>query len=523
VIDSTDPNGQPGLHILDSKQLTLGRYEELAQLTDEAGLDTYQSQKGMRELAAVLKRAEQPAVFVAEREGFHRVEHGDEIIQFFVWRGKIHLFNGKEPTLALRVLPNIPALPTSDGSLEEWQQALGDHVVANPYLLAAVCAAITSLLGSAFQLPVLILLLVGGSSQGKTTILRLIQSLLKSGDCIESFSGTTKGIPAYLGQHHSCPVMMDELRQADVTGEIIRVIFDVGNNASRKTSNASQASVHSRVLDCGLILANESTLAEIAATSRVRLNEGIGARILELPLQAPHGAFHALPPGMTAKQFAESLHRNSARFYGSVWNMLVPKVAKNTDKIRQWVSNLMPRLESELREGLPVDDPVTARLVRGLAAWACAGTLAVRFKLLNTDPKTVMAAIRLVLEERLQRNTYGVHQIAEQVISTLRAEIDRNANRFPLLATFHSSGQSGIYGYFRADDKDGTFLIFPSVFEQLVGQKYGTDAAARALKDAGFLKCDASGYQRQVRISGNGNRKRFYAIAGSIRFDGHRP
>jgi hypothetical protein len=372
----------------------------------------------------------------------------------------------------------------------------------------------------------LVLLIVGGSSQGKTTALRVAQSIIKSGKEIESFSGTTKGIAAFLAQYRDCPVFMDEIRQADVIADIIKLIFDLINGASRKTSSASQASLRTDSLSCGLNLANESSLMEMATGSRARINEGTGARIFELHLQAPYGAFHARPNGMNGKQLSEYLEQASARRYGSFWDKLIPEVAKNAANIRQWISKQLPLIEAELLEGLPVNDPVTVRLVRGMAAWACAGLLAIRFKLLNTDRKTLLAAIRLVLEEHVQRNTHGSHSIAEQVISTLCNEIDRNTNKFPSLATFYTSDHSGIYGYYRADDKYGTYLILPSVFEKLLGEKFGTEAAARALKNAGFLKSDLVGHQYQIRIPGSatkGKRKRFYAIDGSIRFDGHPP
>ena len=65
-------------------------------------------------------------------------------------------------------------------------------------------------------------------------------------------------------------------------------------------------------------------------------------------------------------------------------------------------------------------------------------------------------------------------------------------------------------------------FFLPSVFEQLVGQKFGTEAAARALSAAGFLKCTkVAGYQHQKRVpsmNGESERKRFYAVLGRIRF-----
>ena len=197
-------------------------------------------------------------------------------------------------------------------------------------------------------------------------------------------------------------------------------------------------------------------------------------------------------------------------------------VAKNASYIRNGLDKNLALFEKELLEGLPVNNPVTARLVQGMAAWCCAGMLAKKFNLLDIDRKTLVASVRLVLEEHLKRNVHGSHSVAEQVVATVRACIDQNASKFPPLAQFHSPDHSRIYGYRVGQGEDAEYLFLPSVFEQLVGQKFGTEAAARALLAAGFLKCTkVAGYQHQKRVpsmNGESERKRFYAVLGRIRF-----
>ncbi|WP_157896463.1 hypothetical protein [Acidovorax carolinensis] len=213
-------------------------------------------------------------------------------------------------------------------------------------------------------------------------------------------------------------------------------------------------------------------------------------------IQAPHGAFHVLPANMTAKQFSEHMKDVTSRFHGAVWDAWVTLIAKKAQKVRKWLAENLAQVEEELLQGLQVNNPVTARLVRGMAAWACAGLLAVRYKLLDTDRKVIIAAVRLVLEEHLKRNVHGSHSIAEQVLGAVRACIDQNASKFPPLAQFHSPEHSGIFGYRVGHGEDAEFLFLPSVFDQQFGQKYGSEATARALKDAGYLKCTkGAGYQ----------------------------
>ncbi len=522
AVESVNQAGDTVLNVIDLKKLSVGHLEDIAQLAVDADLYAFQSRKGVNELAALIRQADKQPCYIAGRDGYHRVEYGGQVTEFFVWRNLIHVFDGKTPPLALRILQGLDTYPPASGTLQDWKSKVGVLVVRNPYMLIAVLAGFTALLHHAFDLPKVVLMFVGPSSQGKTTLLRVAQSIVKSGKDIETFAGTTKGVEGKLREHSDTPAFMDELRQADVPADLVKLVFDLENGASRKVSSASQQVVQRGPLRVALVAANESTLAEIASGANVKINEGIGARLIEVHIQAPHGAFHVLPADMTAKQFSEHMKDVTSRLHGAAWDVWVTSIAKKAQKVREWLAENLSLVEQELLHGLQVNNPVTARLVRGMAAWACAGLLAMRFKLLDTDRKAIIAAVRLVLEEHLKRNVHGSHSVAEQVVGAVRACIDQNSNKFPPLAQFHSPEHSGIYGYRVGHGEEAEFLFLPSVFEQLFGRKYGSEATARALKAAGYLKTKGAGYQYQKRLPGLGGgseRKRFYAVFGRIRFD----
>ena len=397
AVEAVNQSGDTVLNLIDLKQLSLGKLDDTAQFAIDADLYAFQSRKGANELSALIRQADKLPCYIAGRDGYHRVDYGDHLIEFFVWRNLIHVFDGTTPPLALRILQGLPTYPPPSGTLEDWKSEVGVLVARNPYMLIAVLAGLTALLHQAFGLPKLVLMFVGPSSQGKTTLLCAGQSIVTSGKDIETFAGTTKGIEAKLREHSDAPAFMDELRQADVPADLVKLVFDLENGASRKVSSGSQQVVQRGALRNGMVIANEGSLAEITLTSQVKVHEGTGARLLE------------------------------------------------------------------------------------------------------------------------------VRSIAEQVLGAVRACIDQNASKFPPLAQFHSPEHSGIFGYRVGHGEDAEFLFLPSVFEQQFGQKYGSEATARALKDAGYLKCTkGAGYQYQKRVpslGGGSERKRFYTVLARIRFD----
>jgi hypothetical protein len=521
VIEIIDSQNNVSLHELDLTQLAQGHFGELTLFLVKTQQRDFQSPKAIRDASAIIMRAADKPIYLAKRDGYHCLSIGGAKYEFLVWRDKVYPLGTVSP-IPIGVLYSGPPMPPASGTHEEWYQHIGRHVVANPYLLVVVCAAVASLLGRAFDIPRETLMAVGGSSTGKTTGQQVGQSLIVMANFIESFSGTEKGIRAYLEEHHDRPVFMEELRQAESLSGVINMIFDISNGASRKTASADQMVNKSQALSCGVIISNENSLAEMLAGTRVRLNEGIAARFFELVINRENGMFHKVPSGMTPKEFAEYLQLACTKYYGSFWDALVAGVSKHAVKTKIWIAENLPLLEAELCEGMDISDPVTRRMVRGMAGWACAGVLAVNLKLLKTDRRVIVGAVRLCLIEHLSRQKHGATAIGEQVISAVRDVIDRNASRFPAFGAFHATDQSGLYGYYKSNAGEPLYLFLPSVFDELIGSRFGTAMAARQLRNAGFLSTDSEGDQRQFRIAGGGSkslRKRFYAIRGAIRFD----
>jgi hypothetical protein len=523
VVLTTTEDGRIGRFVLTETALISGQYTDLAKMVIKLNLRPYKTPKGMRELTDILLQAADKLIYIAEHEGYHLVRINGHHFDFFVWRGKVFPLGPKCPVPVVPLVTTAP-LPPASCSLEDWNKHVGIHIVANPYMLVTFLAAISALLVQVFHLPRLILMLVGGSSTGKNSTQITCQSPYQPGTGeIDNFSGTEKGIQALLRPVHDMPKMMEELRQAENFDGVLRLIFDLASGASRKTSTADQQLMRSMSLTCGLIISNENTLMEMAG--RETINEGLAARFLELHANAPHGMFHSLPEGMTAAEFSDMLKDASSKYYGAFWDAWVDGVAGSISKLRVQVPLNLPKLMSDLCEDMDINDPVTKRMVNGMAGWACAGVIACKLKLLpaGVDRTTIVNAMRLVLREHLARQKHNTTPVGEKVISAVRDVIDRQAGRFPSFATIKSTSQMGIYGYRKTTRDETLYLFFPSVFEELIGEKFGTDAALRQLKAAGYLSTDSEGFQRQFRLPGDsdqsGPRKRFYAIKAAICYE----
>ena len=523
IVDAVDTKGRRFYSSLDLMQLAQGRHEEVARLAVQAGMHDYLTTKRLRELGAALLQNIGASMHLIVRDGFGQVIHQGKEYRFYVHRGVIRPL-GELPSIKVASMPNAGSkLMPPSCDVQMWNMKIGKYLKGNPYLLVVVLAVLASAITRAFNLPRLILLIVGQSSQGKTTAQQVGQSVREQAREVENCAGTANGIRARLEQNQDCPAFLDELHLAENLDGLVKLIFLIGNSANRKTSTADQQVHDAPPLTCGLIAASEKTLAEIVTNTRITLTEGISARLLELVVSGENGIFHTVPNGLTPKQFSDQLKTACESYYGAVWDAWISGLSRSHAKIITWMPEKLQEIEAELCAGLEITDRVTARMVRGLAVWVCAGHAALNMKLLRVSPTDVLDAVKMVLKEHVSRQEHGTTPIGEKVIQSVRNLIDRNGNRFPSLSMFGRTEQSGIYGYTKGDGGERMFLFLPGVFEELIGAQFGTQMAVQKLLDAGYLSTDSEGSQRQFRLPKSGEskgmRKRFYAIKASICYD----
>lgn len=80
VVESVNFDGETVLNQIDTTRLSTGQMGEIAQLATDADLVDFQTPKGLRELAALIRQAVKRSVYVADRDGYHRVNHGLSLI-----------------------------------------------------------------------------------------------------------------------------------------------------------------------------------------------------------------------------------------------------------------------------------------------------------------------------------------------------------------------------------------------------------------------------------------------------------
>ncbi|MBY0411287.1 MAG: hypothetical protein K2Q97_14455 [Burkholderiaceae bacterium] len=126
AVESVNETAEIVLSPIDLKKMSNGNLDEVAALAVDADLSPFQSRKGANELAALIRQPHyhRPA-YIADRDGYHRVDYGGKVIEFFVGRDKIHMFGEESPSIALRLSEGVATHPPASGTVEQWKSEVG--------------------------------------------------------------------------------------------------------------------------------------------------------------------------------------------------------------------------------------------------------------------------------------------------------------------------------------------------------------------------------------------------------------
>jgi len=516
LVETVDARNNPIRALLSVKDLALGRCDDLAQFVVRTKLAGQLSPKRLRALAAALTEYDGDAVHVVQRDGHHRLVIQGK--QYGVYIVGDNVYNIGPPAPIKVVVVNDAPKRLSNGDVASWHAAIGVHLQDNPYMLVSVLAALAPAVARAFGLNVPILAIVAPSSVGKTTLQQVGRSLVERADKVDDACGTINGLRTMMQSYPDTPVFLQDVHKVEDIAGFMGLLFLVANGGQRLTSTSDQKLLAGPELACGLSLSMEMTFVELVGGKKTPLPEGFSARCFEMVLQGQHGAFHTLPPDVTAQDFANQIKQACGEHYGALWATWIPAIAERSDKVREWLPKAIKDAEATLLEGHDVKDRVTLRLISGLAAWLVVGWLAAHLKVLQLKPKVATRAMKLVVHEYLRRQAHQSTPIGEKVINAVRDLIDRHSSRFPPISLFSRSDQNNVLGYTKGTGKDLLYLFLPGVLEEVLGEKFGLQMALQKLLEAGYLVKNGEGCQIQVRIADR--RKRFYGIRSSIRFDG---
>lgn len=395
------------------------------------------------------------------------------------------------------------------GTAEQWRDAIGTKCSQNDILLLSVSTALSGPLMDYLDLDLGGgLHLKGGSSQGKSTALRVATSVWGSPKMSSTWRATTNGLEVLAGSLNGTFLALDEL--GEVEGKQLKdAVYGLCNGTGKTRMNSRQEAGLSRRWRLAVLSTGELSIARKLAEAGQKHMDGQKVRLLDITADAQrYGAFDELHGAPDAATFSDRLKRATAAHYGSVGPAFVKTlIEKSSEDYRNKLRGMHDRFCAQILAG--ARSPVSGlerRAAERFALIALAGELATQWGLTGwTTLEALRAAIQVFSAWR-EAEIDGPRDLAEAVIEKLCVYVTANAGRVAEIDG-EVVDQTDAVAW-----RSGPYLLFPaSTWQTIFPDAAGRDAA-RALRDAGVLReGDGVNLMRKVLHPIHG-RQRYYTI-----------
>lgn len=423
---------------------------------------------------------------------------------------------------------DAPGFEVSTNSAE-WNNHLGRYCIGNSRLILAVCAALAG--------PILAILnreggglhLVGPSSCGKTTVLRLAASVM--GDpstTVKTLDATANALESAAALANDALLVLDELGQAGpeaVGGLVYKLASGIGRGRADQRGEAR----HRKSWRALFLTTGETDLETMLRGIGKRPAAGQQLRLANIPA-VPEGGYgifeelHGLPTGAV---LSDHIRQATGQHHGAVFRAflehLVNELNTDPDGLRDRFNSTIKTFVAEVAP--PGSDGQVVRVAGRFGLLAAAGEYAARSGVLGWPEGDATWGIQECFLAWLQRR--GGHGPLEikNLLEIFEGWLQANGEgRFVPMDGDHKGPARPVVnraGFRRqvttvsGEESCFEYFIFPAAFREAI-QGHDPRWAARILAQHGLLAADSKGELcRQKKLPGMGN-VRVYHIPAMI-------
>ncbi|CAM3510946.1 DUF927 domain-containing protein [Halomonas lysinitropha] len=438
------------------------------------------------------------SVIAASRVGWHTLEEGRA---FVMPRRTI-----APATLASDITFQSEFATQDDfataSTLDCWRDKIGVLCRGNPILVLAVSTALAGPLLELVHRHSAGIHLVGDSSNGKTTALKVAASVWGGPDFMRTWRATGNGLEGIAAALSDTALVLDEIGEAD-GGEIGATIYALFNGTGKTRASRSGTVRRPHRWRIALLSSGEHTLAAHMSEAGKRPKAGQSIRLLDVPAKRQHGAFDNLHHLADGRAFADHLQSQVDYHYGHVGPAFIEQLVHDDIDLAGEVDRFArdPDFTATTR--------LQGRAAKTLALIALAGEQATRYGLTGwKEGEALAAAIQAFTAWKAGQGSVQTEH--EQILDKVRSFIERHGDaRFSSLKS-NSVPVRDRAGWWRDEDKGRVYLFNNTAMREAL-DGFDLRRGLDALETAGWIAEREEGV-RSVRMRIDGRRARVYAI-----------
>jgi uncharacterized protein (DUF927 family) len=408
------------------------------------------------------------------------------------------------------------------GTLESWRGEIAARCVGNSRLTfgvsVAFAAALLNLTGDesgGFHI-------VGPSSLGKTTLLRVAGSAWGGGSSgyLRQWRATSNGIEGVAALHSDTLICLDEIAQvgAREAGEAAYMLANGQGKSRAKRDGSARTPFTWRIL---FLSSGEISLADkIREDKRGRATAGQQVRVLDISADTSRfGLFENLHGAASGQEFADSLRAATQRNYGTAARAFLSEIVKETQRIADAIRRAQGEFVSRNLPTGATEQVRRAAMRFGLIA--AAGELAGAFGTTGWESGIATDAAAVCFAAWLERRGHSGPAEIEAGIEQVRTFFALHG-----ASRFGTSTDSGVDAHGRTvlnragfRRTDGSFCVFPEIYRSEITAGHDWRALADALAVRSLLRRDSTGKARMpaaIWEPGSGRTIRMFVFEPSV-------
>ncbi|MFM5278231.1 DUF927 domain-containing protein [Aeromonas caviae] len=393
---------------------------------------------------------------------------------------------------------------TERGTLAEWKQGVAALAVGNSRLCFA--------LSLAFAAPLLSLVgmegggfhLKGGSTDGKTTIMKAAASVYGNPDRYsQTWRATGNAIEGIASRRNDALLCLDELGELDGR-EAGQVAYMLANGQGKGRSKQDGELRERKAWRLLFLSTGELSLEDHAASAGQRTQAGMEVRTIQIPSDTgKHGAFECLHGMEGGRTFADTLKANADHQHGTAFRALVAGLAADMEQHCELLTSEIQSLAVELTPKGAGNQ--VGRAINRFALVAAAGDLATRLGVTGWPEGEAIRAVRICLKAWLAERGHLGNKEDAATLQQVRGFV--TAHQYTRFADWFDANHrpANMVGYRRVEAEGVSFYVLPPGWAEIT-KGHDPKRAARLCLEAGYLLTgkDKKRLQRKVRLPSMG-------------------
>ncbi len=388
--------------------------------------------------------------------------------------------------------PIADSISEIKGSLEDWQADIGSKCAGNSRLIFAIGVALGAPLQPLLGIESGGFHLVGDTSVGKTTILKVAASVVGIKD-LPQWRTTTNGLESIACAHNHMLLPLDEIGQADAR-EVGAIAYMLANGQGKTRMTKKLTNQKAKTWQLLFLSSGEQGMAQYMAQAGVAQKGGQEVRLPDIPAActgSPYGGFETIHGCSTSKEFAENLNRAVHKYHGTLLDALLEKLAVDVvdNNFLDGLKQRLRAISTKLATG--TTDNAVSRVSTRFALVQVALELALSYGLLFFSLSEIDWAIQSMFIDWLNSRGGDGSVEMRSAINRIQHLLVTNefSDRIYTLPDNNDRIVRNLLGYRKLDASGSTeeFWIPPSVFEKEICENMNKSELIKELQRVGLM------------------------------------